>query len=211
MLQVFLVAWGLLEAAVLVVLSGHCPPAFADPLRHLVPHSLTTTFTARPPLTAPTPAYLVGTVLAVLGAALRGACYHALGARFTFELSIPSAGGHGHGLVTDGLYGVVRHPSYVGLHMLAVGWLLCALDPRGWVVSVCAAGLSGARWGMDRCARDGIVTPMLACMWATALATLLIGIHQRMGREDAMLERHFGEAWRAWAKKVPYRLVPGVY
>ena len=163
MLQVFLVAWGLLEAAVLVVLSGHCPPAFADPLRHLVPHSLTTTFTARPPLTAPTPAYLVGTVLAVLGAALRGACNRALGARFTFELSIltdPSASGCGlgHGLVTDGLYGVVRHPSYVGLHMLAVGWLLCALDPRGWVVSVCAAALSGARWGMDRCAGDGIVT-----------------------------------------------------
>ncbi|KAF8553268.1 hypothetical protein OG21DRAFT_1523237 [Imleria badia] len=31
----------------------------------------------------------------------------------------------------------------------------------------------------------------------------------RMDKEDVMLEKNFAEEWRAWAKRVPYRLIPG--
>ena len=33
----------------------------------------------------------------------------------------------------------------------------------------------------------------------------------RTKAEDRMLEEHFGGEWRAWAEKVPYRLIPYIY
>lgn len=50
-----------------------------------------------------------------------------------------------------------------------------------------------------------------ACAWTVGVGVLWVLLCKRMDKEDAMLERNFGEAWRAWAKRVPYRLVPGVY
>ena len=50
-----------------------------------------------------------------------------------------------------------------------------------------------------------------ACMCMTGLGLLWGFIRARMDNEDAMLEKNFGEEWRAWTKKVPYRLIPGVY
>lgn len=56
-----------------------------------------------------------------------------------------------------------------------------------------------------------MATGVWACMWAAVLGTLYVVMSERMDKEDAMLERAFGEAWRAWAERVPCRLVPGVY
>lgn len=58
---------------------------------------------------------------------------------------------------------------------------------------------------------NAIVTGVLACLWAMALSMMYVLVNQRMAKEDAMLEQNFGEEWRAWAKRVPCRLVPGIY
>lgn len=60
-------------------------------------------------------------------------------------------------------------------------------------------------------ADEMVMTSVWACVWATALGMLYVVSNKRMNKEDAMLEKNFGEEWRAWAKTVPYRLVPGVY
>src|SRR5262249_28759882 len=43
-----------------------------------------------------------------------------LGRRFSGLVAIQP----GHRLVTDGVYGVIRHPSYLGLLVLSLGWAL---------------------------------------------------------------------------------------
>ncbi|MBV9288099.1 MAG: isoprenylcysteine carboxylmethyltransferase family protein [Hyphomicrobiales bacterium] len=60
----------------------------------------------------------VGAVLFALGGVLRLAPVFVLGRRFTGLVAIQPD----HRLVTSGLYGVVRHPSYLGLLLGALGW-----------------------------------------------------------------------------------------
>ncbi|KAF8121132.1 hypothetical protein EV363DRAFT_1366679, partial [Boletus edulis] len=110
-----------------------------------------------------------------------------------------------HALVTNGAYGIIRHPSYTGFTMLTVGYLFCVLDRQGPIVSVCTGLLGGSGTGHTT------VTGVLACMWATGLYLAYAWLYGRMNREDEMLQKNFGEEWRAWAKRVPYRLLPGVY
>ena len=144
-------------------------------------------------LAPPTPAFVTGTLLILAGAALRALCFRTLGASFTFELAIRPA----HALVTRGVYAIVRHPSYTGIFALVAGWLLCLADYRACIVDM----LGG---------NDGVVTAVMACMGATMMGTCYVMLSRRMDKEDAMLEDNFGEEWRAWVKRVPYRLVPGV-
>lgn len=33
----------------------------------------------------------------------------------------------------------------------------------------------------------------------------------RVAKEEQMLKRAFGKQWREWAKRVPYKLFPGIY
>ncbi|KAG8215485.1 hypothetical protein J3R82DRAFT_9116 [Butyriboletus roseoflavus] len=190
-------AWAFLEASVLFALSGYCPPALAHPFLHaLLPPSPTSDLSP----TTLTPTFLAGTLLSLTGALLRAHCFHTLGPHFTFELSIRPS----HALVTKGVYSIVRHPSYTGGIALAVGWLLLVLDRRGWLVGVCARWAGGG-------SGDAVVTGVWACGWATALSVMYVLGNQRMNKEDAMLEKNFGEEWRAWTRRVPCRLVPGVY
>lgn len=59
-----------------------------------------------------------GVGLFAVGCALRLWPVHVLGDRFSGLVAIQP----GHRLVTDGIYGVVRHPSYLGLLMASLGW-----------------------------------------------------------------------------------------
>lgn len=62
----------------------------------------------------------VGVVLFAAGGALRLWPVFVLGHRFSGLVAIQP----GHALVTSGVYGVIRHPSYLGLLVNALGWAL---------------------------------------------------------------------------------------
>jgi protein-S-isoprenylcysteine O-methyltransferase Ste14 len=61
-----------------------------------------------------------GVVLLAAGGALRIWPVFVLGHRFSGLVTIQP----GHKLVTSGVYGVVRHPSYLGLLVNSLGWAL---------------------------------------------------------------------------------------
>ncbi|KAF8127726.1 hypothetical protein EV363DRAFT_1418389, partial [Boletus edulis] len=106
--KVLLCIWVLLEATVLVAFADFTPPALAHHLSHvLLPSKL---LPQAATLTTATPAFTIGILLCVFGGLLRVYCYRALGAHFTFELSIRPT----QALVTHGVYGIIRHPSYTG-------------------------------------------------------------------------------------------------
>jgi protein-S-isoprenylcysteine O-methyltransferase Ste14 len=60
----------------------------------------------------------LGVVLFAAGGALRIWPVFVLGRRFSGLVAIQP----GHQLVTRGVYGVIRHPSYLGLLVSALGW-----------------------------------------------------------------------------------------
>lgn len=62
----------------------------------------------------------VGVVLFAAGGALRIWPVFVLGRRFSGLVAIQP----GHKLVTTGVYGVIRHPSYLGLLVNSLGWAL---------------------------------------------------------------------------------------
>jgi protein-S-isoprenylcysteine O-methyltransferase Ste14 len=62
----------------------------------------------------------LGVVLFAVGGALRIWPVFVLGYRFSGLVAIQS----GHSLVTSGVYGVIRHPSYLGLLVNSLGWAL---------------------------------------------------------------------------------------
>ena len=62
----------------------------------------------------------IGVALSAAGGALRIWPVFVLGRRFSGLVAIQ----HGHTLVTNGIYGVIRHPSYLGLLINSLGWAL---------------------------------------------------------------------------------------
>jgi protein-S-isoprenylcysteine O-methyltransferase Ste14 len=62
----------------------------------------------------------IGVVLYAAGGALRLWPVFVLGRRFSGLVAIQP----GHQLVTDGIYSVIRNPSYLGLLVLSLGWAL---------------------------------------------------------------------------------------
>ena len=84
---------------------------------------------------------------------------------------------------------------------MTLGHILVFFDRDSWLVA--SSGLLP---------HDQVfLTQVLWCL--TVLAPLSTGISLviRTDSEDAMLEGAFGEEWRAWVKKVPYKLIPLVY
>jgi protein-S-isoprenylcysteine O-methyltransferase Ste14 len=69
----------------------------------------------------------LGVVLYAVGGALRLWPVFVLGRRFSGLVAIQ----RGHRLVTDGIYGVIRHPSYLGLLVNALGWALAFRSALG--------------------------------------------------------------------------------
>jgi protein-S-isoprenylcysteine O-methyltransferase Ste14 len=74
----------------------------------------------------------LGVALFAAGGALRLWPVFVLGDRFSGLVAIQP----GHTLVTDGVYGVIRHPSYLGLLVSSLGW---GLAFNSWVGVVLAA------------------------------------------------------------------------
>jgi protein-S-isoprenylcysteine O-methyltransferase Ste14 len=92
----------------------------------------------------------------------------------------------------------VRHPSYSGALLAALGVALCHLSPGTWLVE-CA----------------GLFEPqnrrILAAVWAVGSSVICAALTSRMRKEDAMLQKNFGREWDEWAARVPYKIIPGLY
>ncbi|MGP8268627.1 MAG: methyltransferase family protein [Terracidiphilus sp.] len=75
----------------------------------------------------------IGVVLLVGGSALRLWPVFVLGNRFSGLVAIQ----HGHVLVTTGVYGMIRNPSYLGLLTSSLGWSLAFHAGAGVVLVAC--------------------------------------------------------------------------
>ncbi|KAH7882759.1 hypothetical protein F5I97DRAFT_1816558, partial [Phlebopus sp. FC_14] len=144
-----------------------------------------------------TPSFLVGGTLILTGSLVRIYCYRVLGLMFTFELSIR----RGHKLITSGPYSLVRHPSYTGGMAMALGIALCQLTRQSWLVN-CSGLFPGS---------EPTLSVALVGTWVVCGSLIGSSLVARMNREEAMLAEKFGDEWKEWAKRVPYRLVPGLY
>jgi protein-S-isoprenylcysteine O-methyltransferase Ste14 len=74
----------------------------------------------------------IGVVLFAAGGTLRIWPVFVLGRRFSGLVAIQP----GHTLVTSGVYGVIRHPSYLGLLVSTLGWGLAFRSLAGVVLTV---------------------------------------------------------------------------
>jgi protein-S-isoprenylcysteine O-methyltransferase Ste14 len=74
----------------------------------------------------------LGVVLFAIGGALRMWPVFVLGRRFSGLVAIQP----GHTLVTSGLYGAIRHPSYLGLIVNSLGWALAFRSGVGVLLAV---------------------------------------------------------------------------
>jgi protein-S-isoprenylcysteine O-methyltransferase Ste14 len=140
-----------------------------------------------------TPMLAFGSILIASGAALRLACYSALGKYFTFEMGIA----RDHRLVTTGPYSIVRHPSYTGAVLAYLGLLCYYGSPGSWFMECVFKG-----------SRAGMVF-FTAYIGATSL--VVSGLLSRISKEDEGLKREFGSEWDAFADRVRWALIPGIY
>jgi protein-S-isoprenylcysteine O-methyltransferase Ste14 len=74
----------------------------------------------------------VGVAFFAVGGALRLRPVFVLGRRFSGLVAIQ----HGHTLVTTGIYGVIRHPSYLGMLVTSLGWALAFRSGVGVLLMV---------------------------------------------------------------------------
>jgi protein-S-isoprenylcysteine O-methyltransferase Ste14 len=75
----------------------------------------------------------LGVVFFALGGALRLWPVFILGNRFSGLVAIQE----GHTLVTNGIYGIIRHPSYLGLIVNTLGWSLAFRAGVGVLLTMC--------------------------------------------------------------------------
>jgi len=140
-----------------------------------------------------TRSFVVGSALTIIGGLMRLSCYRTLGRLFTYEISILK----GHTLVTTGLYGIVRHPSYLSFCFGIPGLCLCLMTRGSWLVE------SGA---LSTWIGRSVVGSWH--LWTWYLGSM---ISSRVRMEDEYLRKEFGQQWIEWQKKVPYKLFPGIF
>ena len=83
----------------------------------------------------------LGVLLYAAGGILRLAPVFVLGRRFSGLVAIQPE----HRLVSGGLYGIIRHPSYLGLFVFMLGWGLAFRSAVGVVIAVLSLGVLLAR------------------------------------------------------------------
>jgi protein-S-isoprenylcysteine O-methyltransferase Ste14 len=87
----------------------------------------------------------LGVVLFAVGGALRIWPVFVLGRRFSGLVAIQP----GHTLVTSGIYGVIRHPSYLGLLVGSLGWALAFRSALGLLLTALLISPLVARIGAE--------------------------------------------------------------
>ncbi|KAG1856714.1 hypothetical protein F4604DRAFT_1797426 [Suillus subluteus] len=141
-----------------------------------------------------TPAFLVGCIAVAIGGVLRLYCISTLGKLWSFHLSVRKE----HRLVTSGPYSVVRHPSYTGLLLQSAGIAVMYGSQGSWMRQSRILQVPFIKV----LAVSSFFVFTTLCSWVAI---------SRPAVEDQMLQRALGDEWENWAKKVRYRLIPGVY
>lgn len=140
-----------------------------------------------------TPIFLAGSLAVITGGLFRLYCSLTLGRQWSFTLSIRKE----HRLVTSGPYSIVRHPSYTGYLLQYAGIVAMYISKGSWV------------------RESGILqVPAVKVLAGSCffLLTAFVGtVTHRPAVEDKMLQRVMGDEWMDWAKRVKYRLIPGIY
>ncbi|KAG1733801.1 hypothetical protein EDB19DRAFT_1190988 [Suillus lakei] len=140
-----------------------------------------------------TPVFLAGSLTVTIGGLFRLYCSSTLGKQWSFPLSVRKE----HRLVTSGPYSVVRHPSYTGYLLQYVGIIAVYICKGSWVRE---SGVLQAP-----------VVKGLAGFCFFVLTSFVGVAFQRPSMEDKMLQRTLGDEWMNWARRVRYRLIPGIY
>ncbi|KAI0050882.1 hypothetical protein FA95DRAFT_1570298 [Auriscalpium vulgare] len=153
--------------------------------------SILDAYSITPPSIYISPVFFAGVAFTVLGSIIRQLCFREMGRLFTYQLSLRDK----HKLITTGPYSIVRHPSYSGLIFIMLGPLLCVVAPGTWWTEAALIETPGGRalgglWVL----MNGFVSLVIIRAW----------------KEDLMLKKEFGAEWEEYAKRVPYRLFPGV-
>ncbi|KAK2467895.1 hypothetical protein APHAL10511_000190 [Amanita phalloides] len=182
------ICWSFALAEMAVIVASHYRH---NTLSHLILSLLI--LRSSPGKIRPTPLFFFGTFLTGLGGYIRHRCYKEMGTMFTFEMSIRKD----HRLVTSGPYSVVRHPGYTGILCTVVGVVLWNLSAGSWATE---CGALSSKLGL-----------VLFWTYLVLASTICGGLVSRMFKEDETLHEIFGEAWEAWTRNVPYKLVPGLY
>lgn len=108
--------WVLVAFGILGLLGGYVP-AYTDRIGFWVIDGETTRW--------------LGVALLSIGGVFRLWPVFVLGDRFSGLVAIQP----GHTLVTGGIYGIIRHPSYLGMMLIALGWALAFRSGAGIVLA----------------------------------------------------------------------------
>ncbi|KAF7423003.1 hypothetical protein PC9H_011167 [Pleurotus ostreatus] len=136
--------------------------------------------------------FIVATAICLACASLRFWAFATLGQFFDFQLTIQAD----HKLITEGPYSYVRHPSYTGLFLMYIGIVMELFSPGHW---------------LRDCGLQSEIGRGVCCLWGLQATVLLSGLWKRLDMEDEILRRRFGKDWYEWARRVPSRLIPGIY
>ncbi|PWN90591.1 hypothetical protein FA10DRAFT_267041 [Acaromyces ingoldii] len=128
--------------------------------------------------------FRLGCLAMLAGGSLRLYCYHTLGHFFTFELAVQVD----QKVIQTGPYAYVRHPSYTGILLVALG-VAIAMGPY-------APALSGQ-----------YRQPMLYLM-CLALVLAISAAVLRINDEERMLKKELKEPYEDYCRKVSCRLIP---
>ncbi|KAH7928001.1 hypothetical protein BV22DRAFT_1126904 [Leucogyrophana mollusca] len=137
--------------------------------------------------------FIVGVTLAIAGSIGRLWCFRVLGRHFTYELSLRKE----HKLITSGPYAYLRHPSYSTGIVAVLGITLIHASPGSFV--------RNCGW------LDTMTGRFFAGVWAMLTLLGWVLSYARSKIEDAYLQDYFGKEWDVYAKRVRYRLFPGIF
>lgn len=152
-----------------------------------------------------TPLAFIGVVCVLLGTYIRLDCFKALGALFTFDLTIHPS----HTLITSRFYSYVRHPSYTGSLMVVAGLIMTHLTAGSWLCEV--GPLAVAAHGLNHLFATNLKGALVAAVVATLwwIWTFSVGV-SRARAEDAQMLKVFGQEWEQWAAEVAWWFFPGI-
>ena len=119
------------------------------------------------------PQWIAGVAIGLLGFAVRIIGKRTLGRFYTVRVQLQE----GHEVVDRGVYGLIRHPLYLGIILEWMAPPLILGSPAGFLFTT---------------------------IW------MVIGVLQRIPREEALLVEGLGEKYRAYMGRTK-RLIPGVW